>query len=126
MKRHTALIILSGFAVCAVLVTVWGVRDIHAWLAAMDRCEPSIDIDTSTFWLTGMLSIGVLPLLALLRSRQLHRIILAFLVVWFIAVPSISHHYVMTYGQSQGYDMNAAASVWQLNQVRVELLPDAC
>ncbi|MQX37272.1 hypothetical protein [Roseospira navarrensis] len=102
--RSTALAILGGFAVLALAATAWGVADIVAWRAAIQRCEAPIRIDTAAFWFTGFPAIAILPLLGLTRSVQAHRWMLAVAVVVFVGGPQGAQRLVTGPADRAGYE----------------------
>lgn len=117
MTRDTALKVLGGFALASLLIVYWGVRDITLSLNAMSLCQEAVQIDLSSFWFVGALSISGLLMLAFFKSLKAHKIIFGVLVIWFVGAPIASHQFFLARAAASGYDVAPASNLLRLESV---------
>lgn len=116
MSKRSAIGVLIGFAFAAVGVALWGLSDMIEWLREMSECRDRIEIDTSSFWFIGIASLASLPTFALFQAPRVQKVLLAALVLWFIAAPITFHRYYVWKAEVHGYSFPPDYSLFKLEQ----------
>lgn len=103
MSRSVGLIVLVGFAILFISAALWGASDIRFWHAEIAAGSSPLVIDQSSFWMTGMAAITLLPFLGATSNITIHRGIFIAMICWGLVVPVATSLSFMAKAERKGY-----------------------
>ncbi|TVR91518.1 MAG: hypothetical protein EA428_05575 [Spirochaetaceae bacterium] len=111
MNRSVAIAVLGVFGLLFLGAAWWGWSDFRAWRTAVAACTTPLVIDQTSFWMMGMASIALLPLLGLTLNVMVHRVLFILLILWGLGVPMLSYISFLAQAEAQGYLVPSGARV---------------
>jgi glucan phosphoethanolaminetransferase (alkaline phosphatase superfamily) len=117
MNRSAAIVVLAGFGLAFLVTAWWGLSEIRAAMAEIERKACPVVIDTSAFWFVGCGALALVLLCIVVVRPWLQNTIIGLSIALFIGLPIASFAWFSASATAGGYGTEALSTPFMLQSV---------